>query len=282
LATVTEKPPVHGNSTGLVDSHCHLPLIQNEAGDTQTIIERALLSGVEHMLCVCVDLETFDQILDISEKNGTVSGTVGTHPNNEQGNKKPSVEDLISRGNNQTIVAVGETGLDYFYGKDNISLQKEILRTHIEAAKSLRKPLIIHCRESASDIIDILHSENARDVGGIMHCFVESWEVAKQALDLGFYISFSGIVTFKNAGDLREVATKIPSDKLLVETDSPWLAPIPHRGKQNEPSYLHFTAQCLANIRRTPIQDFAEITTSNFYRLFPDSKKSGPLLSDTI
>ena len=278
LTHIIEKKQIGGNThsklelSGLVDSHCHLPLIQYEDEGTRAVIERAVLSGVEHMLCVCVDLESFEEILRISSQFSTVSGTVGIHPNNDQKNLQHSVEELTTRAKDKNIIAIGETGLDYFYGKENSEAQKDLFRTHIEAAKKTGKPLIVHCRDSAVDIMDILQAENAKDVGGIMHCFVENWEVAKQALDMGFYISFSGIATFKNADDLREVATKVPSDRILVETDSPWLTPVPHRGKQNEPRFLQHTVECLARTRQTHVQDFAELTAANFYNLFPESK----------
>ena len=261
--------------SSLVDSHCHLPLIRNKDEGTKAVIDRAVLSGIEHMLCVCVDLETFEEIQRISSEFSMVSGTVGTHPNNGQDTLQPSADDLITRASDKNIIAVGETGLDYFYDRQTSTAQKELFHLHIEAAKKAKKPLIVHCRDSAGDLLDILKAENARDVGGIMHCFVENWEVAKQALDMGFYISFSGIVTFKNAKALRDVAIKIPPDRILVETDSPWLTPVPHRGKQNEPSFLQYTVECLATIRKTAVQDFADLTAANFYNLFPQAKKEG-------
>ena len=230
----------------LVDSHCHLPLISPDVGSIDDIVLRASQSGIEHMLCVSVDLESFPTVLATAEKYQNVSASVGVHPNTEGKVTDPSVEQILMHCDSEVVVAVGETGLDYYRNDEPSKSQQSRLRNHIMAANECDKPLIIHCRDAARDLIEILRNEQAEQVGGVMHCFVEDWETAKAAIDLGFYISFSGIVTFKNATQLKDVAKQVPVDRLLVETDSPWLAPVPKRGKQNEPAYVFHTAQYLA------------------------------------
>ena len=211
----------------LVDSHCHLPLISPDIGSIDDIVLRASQSGIEHMLCVSVDLESFPTVLATAEKYQNVSASVGVHPNTAGKVTDPSVEQILMHCNSEVVVAVGETGLDYYRNDEAPKSQQSRLRNHITAAKECDKPLIIHCRDAATDLIEILRNEQAEQVGGVMHCFVEDWETAKAAIDLGFYISFSGIVTFKNATQLKDVAKQVPADRLLVETDSPWLAPVP-------------------------------------------------------
>ena len=256
----------------LVDSHCHLPLISPDVGSIDDIVLRASQSGIEHMLCVSVDLESFPTVLATAEKYQNVSASVGVHPNTEGKVTDPSVEQILMHCDSEVVVAVGETGLDYYRNDEAPKSQQSRLRNHITAAKECDKPLIIHCRDAARDLIEILRNEQAEQVGGVMHCFVEDWETAKAAIDLGFYISFSGIVTFKNATQLKDVAKQVPADRLLVETDSPWLAPVPKRGKQNEPAYVCHTAQYLAELRNCDSEEFGEVTTENFYRLFPLAK----------
>jgi TatD DNase family protein len=179
------------------------------------------------------------------------------------------VEQILEHCDNDVIVAVGETGLDYYRNDETPDTQKIRFKNHINAAKECSKPLIIHCREAAGDLIEILKNERAEQVGGVMHCFVDDWATAQTAIDLGFYISFSGIVTFKNAKELKEVAKKVPLDRLLVETDSPWLAPVPKRGKENEPAFVYHTAEYIAKLRNCDMQRLGEETSENFYRLFP-------------
>ena len=256
----------------LVDSHCHLPLICPDLTCIEDIVLRASQAGVEHMLCVSVDLESFPTVLATAEKYQNVSASVGVHPNTEGTVIDPSVEQILSHCGSEVVVAVGETGLDYYRNDEAPKSQQSRFRNHITGAKEGDKPLIIHCRDAARDLIEILRNEQAEQVGGVMHCFVEDWETAKAAIDLGFYISFSGIVTFKNATQLKEVAKQVPADRLLVETDSPWLAPVPKRGKQNEPAYVCHTAQYLAELRNCDSEEFGEVTTENFYRLFPLAK----------
>ncbi|MEM7543563.1 MAG: TatD family hydrolase [Pseudomonadota bacterium] len=251
----------------LVDSHCHLPLIDDAQG-IPGIVARARAAGVGKMLCVCVDFETKATIFSATRHDAGIFGSIGVHPNTDTDAHEPSVAEIVSVASDEKIVAIGETGLDYFRSEGDLSWQHNRLRTHIRAARELGKPLIIHCRDAAPDLIKILREENAAEVGGVMHCFVENEAVAKATMDLGFYISFSGIVTFKNAGDLRQVAKGVPNERLLIETDAPWLAPVPHRGKQNEPAFVRDTASFLADLRSTRLEDLAALTTANFIELF--------------
>lgn len=216
----------------LIDSHCHLNMIDYKSlgVDLDSVIQSAGQNGVEHMLCVGTVLEDTPNILAIAEKYPEVSGSVGLHPN-ETIEKEPSHEYLVSLATHPKIVAIGETGLDYYRSEGDHQWQQDRFRVHIQAAKVCRKPLIIHTRQARKDTLDILKEEQARSVRGVFHCFTEDWETAKSALDLDFFISFSGIVTFKNATELQAVARKVPLDRLLIETDSPFLAPVPHREK---------------------------------------------------
>ena len=186
---------------------------------------------------------------------------------------EPSAEQLIELARHPKVVAIGETGLDYYWQKDKPEWQRERFRTHIRAAKCCNKPLVVHTRESAADTLRLLREEGADAVGGVMHCFTENWEIAREALDLGFYLSFSGIVTFKNATVVKDVARKCPLDRMLVETDSPYLAPVPYRGKPNEPAYVRYVADELASLRDLPLQAVVEATTDNFFTLFKDARR---------
>ena len=258
----------------IVDSHCHLNCLkgaENHDG-VKTYIDRAKALGVEQFLCVSIDWETYPVVKNIAESFAEVYGSVGVHPNHDEG-KDPSVEELLVEAKNKKIIAIGETGLDYFRSEGDLDWQRQRFVRHIEASKQCGKPLIIHTREAQKDTIDIMHRENAQDAGGVMHCFTENWEMAKAALDLGFYISFSGIVTFKSAAELQEVAKKVPSDRILVETDSPYLAPVPHRGKQNEPAYVLQVVDFVAQLRGDTAEHIAEITSSNFYTLFNTAER---------
>ena len=252
--------------TPLVDSHCHLNFEPLNTG-LDDVLQRARDNGVTHMLCVSVALETFPEIRQLSHRNENIYASVGVHPNEKEGHE-PSVKDLVDLAKDERVVAIGETGLDYFRNKGEMGWQQERFRNHIRAAKQSGKPLIIHSREASLDTIRIMRDEGAAEPGGVMHCFTESREVARQALDLNFYISFSGIVTFRNAEALREVARLVPSDRLLIETDAPYLAPAPYRGKTNEPAYVRHVAECLANIRDVHTESIGEITTRNFFTLF--------------
>ena len=252
----------------LVDSHCHLPLIDAGDGGIDGVVTRAREAGVTRMLCVSVDLETFAGVADVARRYAQVSASVGVHPNTEEGAREPAVAELVELAAGEGIVAVGETGLDYYRSTGDLEWQRQRFRTHIRAAREAQKPLIVHCREAAADVIRILREEGAGEAGGVMHCFVDDWDTALAAIDIGFYISLSGIVTFKNAQALQDIARRLPSDRLLIETDAPWLAPVPHRGRQNEPAYVRHTAEFIARLREVPLEEIARVTTENFHRLF--------------
>lgn len=224
-------------------------------------------SQIDHMLCIAIDLEAYPAMVDMVEDYPSISLSVGVHPNVTEG-KDPSVEELIELGKNPRVIAIGETGLDYFRSEGDLDWQHQRFRNHIKAAKALNKPLIIHTREAGHDSLDVLADEGADQVGGIIHCFTEDWEYAKKALDIGFYISFSGIVTFKNAQDIKDTAKKVPSDRFLIETDSPYLAPVPFRGKPNYPIYVSHVAEHIAELRGTSIEEIARLSTDNFNTLF--------------
>ena len=253
---------------GLVDSHCHLPLISKSPEEMDKIVDAANKEGVEHILSVSIDLETYNEVLESAKRYINVSASVGVHPNCGPENSEPSPDTLIELGSREEVIAIGETGLDFFFEGFDAERQIRQLKAHISAARELKKPLIIHCREAASKLLPILKTEKADEIGGIMHCFVDDWDVASEAMDLGFLISFSGIVTFKNAENLREVAKKIPDDKILVETDAPWLAPVPNRGKENQPAFVCHTARLLSQLRNQDFKEFSQQTSLNFYDLF--------------
>ncbi len=256
----------------LVDSHCHLDfpdLIENETD----ILERMADNGVTHALCVSVKLETLPAVIGLAERHANLFASVGVHPDNADC-EEPDEARLLALAAHPRVVAIGETGLDYYWHKDAPEWQRARFRTHIRAARSCAKPLIIHTRNSAADTLRLMQEEGADQVGGVMHCFTETIEVAKLALDLNFHISFSGIVSFKNAEALRDVARFVPSDRLLVETDAPYLAPMPFRGKTNQPAYVRHVAQAVADARGENLASVAEATTRNFFRLFKDASPS--------
>ena len=257
----------------LIDSHCHIDLMDYEklGGDPDTAVAYAHENGIGHMLCVSVNLEQYPNMLNTIDKMPKVFASVGVHPN-EQDGLDPSVEKLVELADNEKVVAIGETGLDYFRSEGDLEWQRDRFRRHIEAAKQTGKPLIIHSREAKEDTIKLLQEENAQDIGGVMHCFAEDWEMAQQAMDLNFYISFSGIVTFKSAKTLQDVAKRVPLDRMLVETDSPWLAPMPFRGKTNQPAYVKYVAEYIAELRDDSVDNIATATTDNFFRLFSSAK----------
>ena len=250
----------------IVDSHCHINF-EPLAGDFEGLLSRAQENDVSHMLCVSVNLEDFPQVLDLAHKHACIFASVGVHPCYTEC-EEPSAEKLVALAQDPRIVAIGETGLDYFRNEGDLSWQRERFATHIEAARACNKPLIIHTREAADDTMAMLREQGAEDPGGVMHCFAEDWRTAEKALDIGFYISFSGIVTFRNAEQLREVARRVPLDRILVETDAPYLAPVPVRGKTNEPSYVRHTTAFIAELRGLSLERAAEITTANFFELF--------------
>jgi len=253
----------------LVDSHCHLDRVDLTpyAGDFDRLMAATRAAGVGHLLCVCIDLETYPAMLELVAPYPEVSVSVGVHPNERDG-RDPQPEELVALAKDPRHVAIGETGLDYYRSEGDRGWQERRFRHHIAAARSCGKPLIIHTRQAREDTIRIMQEEGARDAGGVMHCFSETWDMARQALDLGFYISFSGIVTFKNAADLRQVAAQVPLDRLLIETDSPYLSPVPYRGKSNEPKRVAEVAHAIAAVRGMDAGDLAAVTRDNFRRCF--------------
>ncbi|MCX7116045.1 MAG: TatD family hydrolase [Gammaproteobacteria bacterium] len=259
----------------LVDSHCHLHLMdlsEYEHG-IQSVLDLAKENQVDHLLCVSVELAHHAQLCEIANQHPNVSISVGLHPNHETADE-PSVDELVQLAQHPSCVAIGETGLDYYRVEqaDGIELQQARLIRHIQASLLTQRPLIIHTRQAAEDTLALLKKEQA--IGGVMHCFTETWEVAKAAMDLGFYISFSGIVTFKNAVALQDVAKRLPIERMLIETDSPYLAPAPYRGKQNHPALVSRVAEVIAELRGESFEYIAEATTENFYRCFPLAKRA--------
>ncbi len=250
----------------LVDSHCHIDF-PDLAQRLPEIFERMQNNGVGCAVCIGVNLEDFPRVLALAESYPQLYATVGVHPEYTDA-EEPDLERLLNLANHPKVIAIGETGLDYYWQKDRPEWQRERFRTHIRAAIACNKPLVIHTRESADDTLRLLEEEGAQAVGGVMHCFTENWEIAQRALDLGFYISFSGIVTFKNALVIKEVAQKTPLDRILVETDSPYLAPVPYRGKQNQPAYVLHVAEEIARLRGETLETVSTATTENFFRLF--------------
>ncbi len=253
----------------LVDSHCHLDRLDLTPfnGDFNQSLQAARDVGVEEFLCVAINRENQPQVLAIAEKNSDVYASVGIHPLNTEG-QFADVEYLVKQAEHPKVIAIGETGLDYFYAKESEAEQKALFHTHVQAAVEADLPLIIHTRDARQDTLDILATENADKVGGVLHCFTESIEMADEAMEMGFYISFSGIVTFNNAKELREVAAQIPMNRILVETDSPYLTPKPYRGKPNSPRHVADVAKCLAELRNIDYESFCQLTTSNYRRLF--------------
>lgn len=253
-----------------IDSHCHINFPEL-AGRLPDVFDLMAQNSVSHALCIGVELEKFPQILALAEAHPNVYASVGVHPDHEDCTE-PSVEGLVALADHPKVVAIGETGLDYFRLTGDLEWQRQRFRTHIRAARQSRKPLVIHTRSAADDTLRIMREENAGEAGGVMHCFTESLAVAEAAVDLGFYISFSGIVTFKNAAALREVAAAIPLERMLIETDSPYLAPVPHRGKTNEPGFVKHVAEEIARVRGIPVEAVGEATSANFFRLFASAR----------
>jgi TatD DNase family protein len=250
----------------LVDSHCHLDFPEL-AGDIPGALTKMREHGVSHALCVAVTLEDFPKVRALAEAHPNLYASVGTHPDYPD-HPLVTPEQLMKLADHPKVVAIGETGLDYYRLQGDLEWQRDRFRAHIRAARGTGKPLIIHTRAAAADTIAIMREEGADQAGGVMHCFTETWEVAQAALDLGFYISFSGIVTFKSAAALKEVARQVPLDRMLVETDSPYLAPVPYRGKMNQPAWVRYVAEEMARLRGTPFDEVAFATSRNFFRLF--------------
>ncbi|HUM93335.1 MAG TPA: TatD family hydrolase [Candidatus Competibacter sp.] len=253
----------------LVDSHCHLDRLDLDrfAGGLAGVLDAAAQNGVARLLSVATDLESWPALARMTEPYPQIALSVGVHPS-EEGGRAPSAAELSALGREPRVVAIGETGLDYYYGRDSVARQQDWFRLHIAVARQLGKPLIVHTRDARADTIAILREEGAAEVGGVLHCFTEDWAMAEQALELGFYISFSGIVTFKNARQIQEVAQKAPADRMLVETDSPYLAPVPHRGKPNQPAWVRQVAECVARLRGESLEHVAAATSANYRRLF--------------
>jgi len=251
----------------LVDSHCHLDFPELRA-DLNGVLSRMSDNGVSHALTISTTLETFPAVREVAHAHPNVWCSAGVHPDEQRDGREASLEELLAMGSDARVVAIGETGLDYYRLEGDLEWQRERFRTHIRAARKLRKPLVIHTRSSAEDTLRVMREEGAEEVGGVMHCFTETLEVAEGAMAMGFHISFSGIVTFKNAKDLKEVAKRVPMERMLVETDSPYLAPVPHRGKSNQPAFVKHVAEEVAALRGIAFDDVARATTENFFRLF--------------
>jgi TatD DNase family protein len=249
-----------------VDSHCHInfPELAANMGD---VLAQMSQNEVVSALCVSVNLADFPRVLALAEQYPHIFASVGVHPDYE-GVEEPDVARLVGLAQHPKVIAIGETGLDYFRLKGDLEWQRARFRTHIRAARASSKPLIIHTREAAADTLRIMAEEKAAEASGVMHCFTETWEVAEAALAMGFYISFSGIVTFKNAKQLKEVAQRVPLERMLIETDAPYLAPVPHRGKLNQPAYVKHVAEEIALLRGIGVDEVGRRTTENFDRLF--------------
>ena len=249
-----------------VDSHCHLNFPEL-AADLPAVLEAMVANRVTHALCISVTLPELPAVLQLAADHPNLYATVGVHPDTEDG-AEPSVAELVALAARPKVVAIGETGLDYYRLTGDLTWQRERFRNHIHAARETGKPLVIHTRSAADDTLAIMRQERAGDAGGVMHCFTETWEVAAAAIELGFHISFSGIVTFKNAAALKEVARRVPLERMLIETDSPYLAPVPFRGKTNQPAYVRYVAEEIARLRDVAVDEIAAVTSANFFRLF--------------
>jgi TatD DNase family protein len=253
----------------LIDSHCHLDRLDLTpfGGTVAGVLETAAANGVTRLLSVATDLESWPALARLTEPYPQIALSVGVHPS-EDGGRAPTIVELIALGHESRVVAIGETGLDYYYGADSAARQRDWFRIHIAAARNLGKPLIVHSRAAREDTLRILAEEGAAEVGGVLHCFTEDWAMAERALALNFSLSFSGIVTFKNAQSIQDAARRLPADRLLVETDSPYLAPVPHRGKPNHPAWVWHVAECVARLRGETLEQVAAVTTANYLRLF--------------
>jgi len=249
-----------------VDSHCHLdfPELRDEL---PRVLDAMRENAVTHALCIGVEMDAWPGVHALALAHPNLYASVGVHPDYADLDE-PTVDSLVAHARLPKVVAIGETGLDYFRLTGDLAWQRERFRTHIRAAREAGKPLVIHTRAAADDTIAIMQEERAGEAGGVMHCFTESWDVAQRALDLGFHISFSGIVTFRNAADLKDVAKRVPLDRMLIETDSPYLAPVPHRGKRNQPAWVRHVAEEIAALRAIPVEAIARATSDNFFRLF--------------
>ncbi len=251
----------------LVDSHCHLDFPELSA-DLPGVLSRMGDNGVTHALTISTTLATYPAVRRVADAGTNVWCSAGVHPDERGDEHEVTVDELVSMADDEKVVAIGETGLDYFRAEGDTEWQRDRFRNHIRAARRAAKPLVIHTRAAAEDTLRLMREEGAEEAGGVMHCFTESWEVAEAAMAMGFHISFSGIVTFKNAAALREVAKLVPLERMLVETDSPYLAPVPHRGKSNQPAFVKHVAEEIARLRGIPMEAVARRTSENFFRLF--------------
>ncbi len=251
----------------LVDSHCHLDFPELQA-DFSAVLAEMRTNGVTHALTISTTLETFPAVLSVARSQPNLWCSAGVHPDERRDGREVLMEELLEMADDPKVVAIGETGLDYYRVEGDTEWQRGRFRTHIRAARACGKPLVIHTREAAEDTLRIMREEDAGAVGGVMHCFTETWDVARAAIDLGFHISFSGIVTFKNAHTVKAVARQVPLERMLVETDSPYLAPVPYRGKMNQPGFVRHVAEEIARLRGTDLETIASRTSGNFFALF--------------
>jgi TatD DNase family protein len=249
-----------------VDSHCHIDFPEF-ADDVDALVVRMRDARVTHAMCISVTYPEWPRVVALAERYENIYATAGVHPDYED-IEEPTVASLIERAAHPKVQAIGETGLDYYRLQGDLGWQRERFRTHIRAARKCGKPLVIHTRSASEDTLRLMREEKAHEVGGVMHCFTETWDVAAAAMDMGFHISFSGIVSFKSAKDLQEVARRVPLDRMLIETDSPYLAPVPYRGKRNEPSFVPHVAAAIAHLRGTDIETIGAATSQNFFSLF--------------
>lgn len=257
----------------LVDSHCHLDRLKLEkcGGSVDAALAHARERGVERFLCISISLDNVVDVVGYAEQYDDVFASVGVHPC-DVSEKVPSQETLLALADHPKVIGIGETGLDYYYSTDLKAQQQESFHNHLQVASQTRKPVIVHTREAKEDTLAIIKEASDPEVAGVLHCFTEDWDMASRALDMNFYISLSGIVTFKNAESLRDVARKVPLERLLVETDSPYLAPVPYRGKPNQPAWVREVAEFIAELRGMSYEDLAQQTSENFFRLFSHCK----------
>lgn len=262
----------------LVDSHCHLDKLDLDAhnGDLNQALQAAYARKVDHILCIGIDLEHISDVVTLAEQHDSVYASVGVHPLYRE-SREPRLQDLVEVAKHPKVVAIGETGLDYFYGEGDLQWQKDRFVVHIEAARQTGLPLIIHTRGAKEDTLDYLRELGQGQVQGVLHCFTEDLDMARRAVDMGFLISISGIVTFRNASELRDVVRALPLDRLLVETDAPWLAPVPHRGRKNEPQFVVEVAEKVAELKGVSLEQVASVTTENFFTLFAKARNSGAI-----
>lgn len=249
-----------------VDSHCHINF-SDFAQDSDAVVARMAAAQVTHAMCISVTYPEWPSVAALADRHANVYATAGVHPDYED-IEEPTVASLLERARHPKVQAIGETGLDYYRLQGDLEWQRDRFRTHIRAARECGKPLVIHTRSASEDTLRIMHEEKAGEAGGVMHCFTETWDVASAAMDMGFHISFSGIVSFKSASDLREVARRVPLDRMLIETDAPYLAPVPYRGKRNEPSFVPHVAAAIASVREIDAETIGLATSQNFFSLF--------------